>query len=122
MMIRMRFTLLAALLLSIACANSNEKKSIDMYQAIEIANRAIAEKGVDRSMVELVCARRHELPHNEIVPRNPVNEFEKSLARKLAGRTYWYVCYRTPTSEMGGDYGVFVDGNSGQVIDLYMGR
>ena len=116
------FMLFAVLLLSIACAKSSEKKSIDIYQAIEIANRAIEEKGISRASVELICARRHELPHNEVVPRKPTIEYEKALAKRLTGRTYWYVCYRTPAAEMGGDYGVFVDGNSGEVIELYMGR
>jgi hypothetical protein len=116
------FTLLATMLLSIACANPSERKSIDIYQAIEIANRAISGKGVDRISVELICARKHELPHNEIVPRKPTTEFEKALAKKLAGRTYWYVCYKTPSAEMGGDYGVFIDSNSGEVVDFYIGR
>jgi hypothetical protein len=107
---------------SIACANQGETKPIDIYRAIEVANQTIVARGVDRASVEVACASWHDLPHNELVPRKPTTAFQKALSRKLSGRTYWYVCFRTPTAEMGGDYGVFIDEISGDVIDFYMGR
>jgi hypothetical protein len=107
---------------SIASADVQTGKLLDIYQAIAIAELAIKSNGVDRSRIELVGARRHVLPHNELIPRKPTLEFDKSLAKKLDGRTYWYVTYGTPAAEMGGEYGIFIDARTEEVIYFYFGR
>jgi hypothetical protein len=98
------------------------KKLLDIHQAIAIAEGAIESNGVDRASIELVGVRRHMSPYNELIPRTPTLKFDKDLFEKLDGRTYWYVTYSTPGAEMGGQYAVFVDAVTGEVISFYVGR
>lgn len=105
-----------------AWAGEPAKKLLDIHQAIAVAEGAIKSNDVDRSSIELVGVRRHESPYNELIPRKPTLEFDKDLFKKLEGRTYWYLTYSTPSAEMGGQYAVFVDAKTGEVIYFYVGR
>jgi hypothetical protein len=112
----------AALIGSGAWADRPARKLLDIHQAIAIAEGAIKSNGVDRSSIELVGVRRHRSPYNELIPRKPTLQFDKDLFKKLDGRTYWYVTYSTPGAEMGGQYAVFVDAGTAEVIYFYIGR
>jgi hypothetical protein len=87
-----------------------------------IADGAVISKGLDRSSLELVAVRQLSVPFNDLVPRKPTSESQQTLAKKLDGRTYWYIDYVTPTAERDGDIGVFLDAKTGEVIDVYRGR
>ena len=117
------FLLLALTLPSfIVWAAPQDKPLLDLFQSIAIAESALARNGVSRSEVELVGARRHSLPHNAVVPYQPVIAFDKMLAKKLSGRVYWLVSFSTPGAEMGGEYDVFIDAGTGEIIHFYIGR
>jgi hypothetical protein len=124
----MPFARISALVLAfafigpLARAAQPAKKLLDLYQAIAVAERAIVANKVDLSSIELVGVRRHRLPDNEIVPHKPTNDFERMLAAKLDKRIYWYVVYTTPGAEMGGQYGIFIDAKTGEVVYFYVGR
>lgn len=106
----------------LSCARANEKMPIDVHRAIEIADGAVTSKGIDRASLELVTAKQLAVPFNDVVPRKPTSDAQRALAKKLEGRSYWYVYYVTPAAETGGDIGIFVDAKTGEVIDVYRGR
>jgi hypothetical protein len=106
----------------LSCARASEKMPIDVHRAIEIADGAVTSKGIDRSSLELVTAKQLSVPFNEVVPQKPTSDSQRALAKKLDGRSYWYVYYVTRAAEMGGDIGIFVDAKTGEVIDIYRGR
>ena len=106
----------------LSCARANEKMPIDVHRAIEIADGAVTSKGIDRSSLELVTAKQLSVPFNEVVPRKPTSESQRALAKKLQGRSYWYVYYVTPTAETGSDIGIFVDAKTGEIIEVHRGR
>jgi len=114
--------MITALLGPLARAEAPTKEMLDLYQAITIAEGALAENGVSRQEVELVGVRWHVLPDNELVPRNPTLAYDKKVAGLLKGRTYWYVTFSTPGAEMGGQYAVFVDAKTREIIHFYIGR
>ena len=114
--------LMASMFGLLSCARASEKMPIDVHRAIEIADGAVSSKGIDRSSLELVTAKQFSVPFNEVVPRKPTSDSQRALAKKLEGRSYWYVYYVTPAAEMGGDIGIFVDAKTGEVIDVHRGR
>jgi hypothetical protein len=113
---------IAALFVLLACARANDKMPIDVHRAIEIADGSVKSNGIDRASLELVTAKQYVTPQNDVVPKNPTSARQRDLAKKLDGRSYWYVYYISPGAEMGGDVGVFIDARTGDVIDIYRGR
>ncbi len=113
---------MAALFVLLSCARADKKMPIDVHRAIQIADGSLKSKGVDRETLELVTAKQYSTPQNDVVPKNPSSDHQRALAKKLSGRSYWYVYYISPGAEMGGDVGVFIDAKTGEVIDVHRGR
>jgi hypothetical protein len=92
---------------------------IDVMRAIAIADGALGDHGRPADL-ELVTAKLYWTTTNEITKARTAGADD--LTRKLSGKTYWMIYYRSRTSDLGGDVGVFVDASDSRVIHIYRGR
>jgi hypothetical protein len=113
------------LITGIVFSSSATAEPLNVHQAIEVADRAIAADAPDRHDLRVVMAKRFSTPHNDLIPiRQSLKptEYERKILEHLKAREYWCVYYVSKTADSGGDIGIFVDAKSGEVIDIYRGR
>jgi hypothetical protein len=89
-------------------------------EAIEIANRESKRFGYDKETMN-VEATKYNTPWNEYLPKNSNEKYYVERMNKLNNREYWAVYYYPNPEKVGigykgGDFCIFVDANTGEII------
>lgn len=88
--------------------------------AIKIANNEALKLGYDLKIMSLE-ANKFSTPWNNCLPKDSIDEYYVEKKDKLKNREYWAIYYypdlkKVGTGYKGGDFCIFVDANSGEVI------
>jgi hypothetical protein len=90
-------------------------------RAIEIASIEAARLGYDLKSMN-VSTIQQDTPWNMLFPKDSKSDYDIERQERLAGKKYWLIYFSTKQNRMGGDLGVFIDFNTGEIITLYRGK
>ena len=100
------------------CAGSMGPQEAEMQmtrdKAIEIANVRSKQLGyiIENMNIE---ATKYNTPWNEYLPKDSTDKYHVEKRNRLNNREYWAVYYY-PMAGKGGDFCIFVDANTGEII------
>ena len=93
-------------------------------KAVNTAKEEAIKLGYDITKMTM-SVHEYTQPWNECIPREPETEYEKQRYKKLVGRTYLMI-YFSPDFEntrlVGGDYCIFIDAKTGEIITDVRGK
>lgn len=112
--------LLVASFLALAGAACGGAMGIGEKRAVEIADARGGELNTAGRKLK-VRATRHSTPWNDCIPKETDTPYLKERMEKLKGKSYWAVYYYPDPGEggkgvKGGDFCVFVDAETGEVL------
>ena len=93
---------------------------VDEKKAIESANLKAAE--IAGNLLNMkVTVSRHSTPWNEYISKDARSEYLRERMNKLSNREYWAVYYypdvdKTGKTVKGGDFCIFVDAHTAEII------
>lgn len=123
----MRLKLVGIFILSLAVIMSScshlkaygGEMKVSKEVAMQIANKEAANLGYNIASLNLKVSK-YNTPWNEYLPKESKAEYYTERKKKLANREYWAVYYYPKQDKnnvvKGGDFCIFVDANSGEII------
>jgi len=106
----------------LAQTDGDQSMSMELRNAISIADKEINRSSWPHPDLELVIAKRYATPWNDVVPKQPNDSYTSGLFEKLRQKTYWEMYYANKTGGLGGDVAIFVDQRTLEVLAIYRGK
>lgn len=96
-----------------------DKKVLTLDKAIITSGKKVEELGYNLDDLEVIANEQNLIwcQHR----KNVSVDFGR-LDKKLESRKYWAIYYRPKKSQFGGDLFIFIDKNTGEIIDYLRGQ
>lgn len=94
--------------------------NVSRDKALEIANSEAKKIGYDITIMNIITTK-YNTPWNKYLPKDSNDEYHAGKMSKLKNREYWAIYYYPDRKKVGlgykgGDFCIFIDTNSGEII------
>ncbi|UUY07317.1 hypothetical protein LRS11_16005 [Pseudomonas sp. J452] len=101
-----------------SCSSISERA----LQIIELSKGGLKQETGEVGGYQLISVERHKNHWNRITKNNPDGDYSRRLRGVLKDKCYWFALYMPQESQLGGDFGFFIDDKDGKILFVYRGK